>query len=80
MRGEELINRRNQSPFQPFRIHVSDGAAFDLPHPEMLHVSRSMAMIFEPASDLGEGSFEDYYLVVLHHITRIEPLERKASA
>lgn len=34
---KELLNRR---PFIPLRIHLSDGTAYDIHHPELLHVVR----------------------------------------
>jgi hypothetical protein len=68
----EMLQRR---PFQPFRIHVSDGTVYEIRHPEMMAVSRSRALVFFPPKGLALPALERYEVVALLHITRLEPVE-----
>jgi hypothetical protein len=35
MRPEDILDMLRKHPFEPFRIHRSDGVAFDVRHPDM---------------------------------------------
>lgn len=37
----ELVRLKRQSPFQPRRIHLNDGRAFDVSMPELMVVCRT---------------------------------------
>lgn len=69
----ELRNHLRRSPFRPFRVHLSDGTAYDVPHPEMAHVTRTEMVI---SLEIGADDIPDHnvYCDPLH-ITRIEPLK-----
>ena len=41
MSFQQLDNVRNARPFRPFTLHMADGRAFDVPHPEFLSRSPS---------------------------------------
>jgi len=81
MRRDELIEALRASPFRPFRLHVSDGAAFDIHHPEILMVFRASAIVGVPVeqSDTNGSTdypdLERYSSIDLRHITRIEELQ-----
>ena len=85
MRRDELIDAIRKSPFRPFRLRVSDGAAFDIRHPEMLMVTRHSAIV--GILECGEnGNTGDVYpeierstTVDLLHVTQIEQLQRRAD-
>jgi hypothetical protein len=79
MRPDDLLELRRERPFQPFRLHLTDGATYEVRHPELVMVGRSKALIGLPAHDLTPGVFERYHTVALLHITRIEPLETPAA-
>ena len=80
MRQEDLIEVLRQRPFQPFRIHLSDGIIYEVRHPELVLVGRSKAIVFFPDPRQPPPAFERYETVALLHITRLEPIEAMASS
>ena len=68
---EESLRRR---PFVPFRIHLSDGTTYDIRHPELVMVGKSIALVGARASDTPGTIFERYDIISLIHITRLEPI------
>ena len=41
----ELLAIQREQPFVPIRVHVSDGAAYEVRHPEMMLVTVSLVFI-----------------------------------
>lgn len=72
----EMLRRR---PFEPFRIHLTDGSTYDIRHPEMMVVDRSKAFVFFPPADMALPAVERYEVVSLLHMTRLEPLQHSAA-
>jgi len=48
MSQQDLLEMLRQRPFQPFRIHASDGIVYEIRHPEMMVVGRTKGLIFFP--------------------------------
>ena len=76
MDQQYLVEMLRQRPFQPFRIHVSDGKVYDIRHPERMVVDRSKAFVFFPPSNMSLPVIERYEVVALSHMTRFEPLQQ----
>lgn len=77
MRPAEIERQLRQRPFVPFRLCMSDGAAYDVRHPEMLIVSRTVLAlaVYERDARVPEGVvFCDPV-----HIIRIEPTDGRAK-
>ncbi len=79
MRREQLLEVRRTAPFRPFRLRVSDGAFFDIRHPEMLMVTRHTAIVGIPQNGGevdtgGEPEIERATTIDLLHVTQIEEL------
>lgn len=72
MRPDDLRNLLNRKPFRPFRLYVSDGASYDVVHPEMAYVLRGAIQISLPASGVLNVPVERVILVSLLHIARVE--------
>ncbi len=70
---EDLLRMTRRQPFVPFRIHLTDGASYEVPHPELLWVFARLIAVGVPHAR-REGFFEDMHLCPILHITRIEPL------
>ncbi len=72
MRTSEIETQLRQRPFLPFRLRMTDGSAFEVRHPEMLMVSRTIIAlaIHRPRARDPEG----IVLCDPVHIIRIEPL------
>ena len=73
MDADELYRKVREHPFEAFRIHVSDGKAYDVKHPEQIMIGRRSSYV-----GLGdsEGPFQKIAVVSNIHITRSEPLDR----
>ncbi len=75
MDADELLEKVWQRRFEPFRIHLSDGTAYDVAHPEQIMVGRRSSHVGIPGN--REGPFQRIAIVANIHITRIEPLDGK---
>ena len=75
MRPDDIRRLLRTQPFQPFRIHLSDGKAFDVRHPELAMVGRSIVAIGVPSSGEDELVFDHLVHCALIHITRTELID-----
>ena len=80
---DDLLKWLGKRPFQPFRVHLSDGkTTYEIYHPDLVMVSRAAMILGVPAT--GERPFsravEDYELVSLIHVQRVVPLEASAPS
>jgi hypothetical protein len=74
MRAEHLRVFLSQQPFVPLRLHLSDGSAHEIRHPELALVTRTFVRIAYPAADPMTLAADGAVFVVLRHITRLELL------
>ena len=65
----ELLARR---PFQPFRLVMSGGQAYEVRHPETALLTRSDMLIGFGESE--EGVPAEFKICSLLHVTTVEPL------
>ena len=72
MRSRELIELQREQPFNGLRIYVSDGAVYEVRHPEMMLVTRDRVHIALPPPR-GDVPVRAVYCDPLH-ITRVEPM------
>ena len=78
MRPDEIRAHLRKQPFRPIRIYVSDGAFYDVRHPEMMFVTRTEVVI-----RLDPGDNEIPERSAYCDPIRIEPLDgtkRKRSS
>jgi hypothetical protein len=73
MHPEELFLAARRQPFEPFRLCVSDGAAYDIRHPDMILPGRRAAVIGLPHDPAQP--YERFVTVALLHVTQLEPLD-----
>lgn len=74
MRPAQVRDHLKTEPFRPIRVHISDGSAYDIRHPEMAYVTATQVMI---ALKMSEEDLPDKVIFCDPvHITRIEPLDR----
>ena len=76
MRADELLEFVRRQPFTPFRIHMTDGQAYEVNHPERILISRSLAIV---AVGGKNGIAERTHHVSLLHIVRVEDLADASS-
>lgn len=74
MAPEELRDSLKQQPFEPFRIVLTDGASYDIRHPDLLWVGQRTAYV-GLTGEPGQTFFERAVKVDLLHVTRVEPLD-----
>ena len=72
MRPDDLRRLLRQQPFRPFRLHVSDGATYDITHPEMAAVTPGAVRVWLRAGRPPAPTVERVVLVSLIHVTRLE--------
>jgi hypothetical protein len=64
-----LLRRR---PFEPFRIHLTDGTVYEVRHPEMAMLTLSVVWLYFPAKEQPVPVAESKVVVTLRYIVRIE--------
>jgi hypothetical protein len=73
---KDIVAELRNAPFQPFRIHLSDGRAFDVLHPDQAMVSRAHVVLGIPAEAAGDGGvFETTTKISILHITELRPIQ-----
>ena len=79
MAPEELRDVLRTQPFQPFRLVMTDGQAYEIRHPDLMMVGRRSAIVGLPGQP-GRTFYERTVQVDLLHVIRLEPLEAAPSA
>jgi hypothetical protein len=74
MEAEEIHRTLKQQPFQPIRIHISDGASYDITHPDQVIVAKRWLHI--GLGGVNGGPFQNIAVVTNLHITRLEPIRQ----
>ncbi len=73
----QLRERMNETPFRPFRIHLSDGSSYDVPNHDAAFVTRQgMEVGIDPDADSIPGRV---VFCAMLHISRIEDLNVQAA-
>jgi hypothetical protein len=76
MRAEDLHEFTRKRLFKPYRIHTTEGLAYEIRHPDQVIVLRSRVVIGVG----GENGVPDHLEhVALLHVVRIEELEPQPS-
>jgi hypothetical protein len=81
MQRETLREWLKRQPFQPFRVHLTDGRRFDVLYPRMNLLAQTFIKIGIPAPDIPSEIVCDHTEYMrLDEITSIEPLAADTSA
>jgi hypothetical protein len=79
MRPDFFNRLLRHQPFQPFRVFVSDGATYDVAHPEAALVEgATLAVQVQPAG-FAEPPGTRYAQISLIHVSRVEIYRRGAA-
>jgi hypothetical protein len=70
----DLLDRLRLRPFRPFRIHVSDGTSYDIPHPDQASPSLTAVKVFIPVSDPTSPLWDEFLTISMWHVVRLEPI------
>ncbi len=74
MSPADLLQALRKRPFEPFRIEVSDGTAYEVRHPEVALVGLGSVVIGIPPLGATQLPYERYETVSLRHIVKLIPL------
>ena len=77
MTANDIIQLLDAAPFVPFRIHLTNGQTYDVPHRDFVWVERNRLLIAKP-SPKSDRSMERVDFVSLLHVESVAPLERAA--
>ncbi len=77
MRPEDILEILRSTPFEPFRVYLTDGAVYEIRHPDMAIVQRSKVIVAVPGPAEPDGPAERTVNCALIHITRTELLNGK---
>ena len=80
MRPEDIREFLQRRPFQPFRITLTDGRSYEIRHPELAMVGRSVLIIGWPAPGDSSPIFDRFVWVSLLHIMQVEPTSVAGSS
>lgn len=73
MTQEDLLDAARRQPFEPFRVILTTGAAYDIRHPDLIMVGRRAAVI-GITNEPGGTAFDRTVKVDLLHVVGIEEL------
>ena len=76
IRFEDVRERVDKRPFEPFRICLTDGRAYDITHPELCLPGRRTVYVGVPDPKLRRAVLR-VDQCALAHIVRFEPLDGK---
>ena len=79
MRPEDILRLLRTRPFEPFRLFLSDGASYEVRHPELALVGRSTVVVGLPGAQGPDGPVEQMVNCALVHITRTQPINGAAQ-
>ncbi len=80
IRPEGIREMLRKQPFQPFRMHVSNGQSYDVKHPELELVTRGTIVVSKPVAGSEEPIGEGFHHVSVLHINNIELLPITSAA
>ena len=78
MPPSDLLEALRVRPFVPFRLHVSEGATYEIQHPEMMLVGLASVVIAIPA-DPASPYYHRTETVAARHVIRLVPLEQPVA-
>lgn len=73
MRLDEIRAALRRVPFEPFRIHLTSGQAYDVRHPEFAAVTRHSVYVGLPMTD--EEVPDRMVQCDLVHVVALEPID-----
>jgi hypothetical protein len=72
MRPDEFRDLLRRRPFRPFRIHLTNGMTYEVRHPEMAVLERSIVWLYRATSPFTVPVADRGEFIVLIHIVRGE--------
>ncbi|HEV3255781.1 MAG TPA: hypothetical protein VG013_02760 [Gemmataceae bacterium] len=79
MPPEALLQALRQRPFAAFRLYVSDGALYEVRHPDLVWLAPGYVVIGVPPAVPQPATIQRHEVVALQHVTRLEPIPALAA-
>jgi hypothetical protein len=79
MRPADLYRILHQQPFQPVRVHLTDGRCYDIRYPYQAVVGKTFFDIGIALPNQVEGIYDHVESIDPADIARVEPLETTTS-
>jgi hypothetical protein len=79
LRPEDIQQQLRKRPFEPFRIHLTDGTTHEVRHPDMVIVGERFIAVGVPRSPQMGSVADRIETAALMHIVRLEPIGTPAS-
>lgn len=73
MTQEELYEVARRQPFEPFRVILTTGATYDIPHPDLIMIGKRSAVI-GITNDSNATVYDRTLKVDLLHVVAVEEL------
>ncbi|MGB2984729.1 MAG: hypothetical protein WBE26_02505 [Phycisphaerae bacterium] len=73
MRQQEVRELLRKEPFQPFRIHLSNGETYEVRHPEFAALTRTSVIVVIPSSN--EDNIDQVVQCDLLHVAVMETID-----
>ena len=77
MTADEIKNFQKTQPFKPFRIVLSDGKNYDVPHPNFVWV-RTSTVYVATRGDSVRGLWDDYDQIELSRVKEVQVMSATA--
>jgi hypothetical protein len=75
--AKDLLKRVREQPFTPFRVVVSEGASYEVRHPDQIMVRRDSAVIGLPSDD--EDFMDNSVVVDLMYVISLDSIAPKKA-
>ena len=81
MRPEDILDRLEDRPFKPFRVHLSDGTTVDVPEAGMVIVGQSSAVLPSRFAKDEEGRrlAKHWRTIAINHIVQFTDLSEPVN-
>lgn len=80
MEPQTITDWQSANPYQPFRVVMTDGRAFDILDPRLVMPGRSTLLIGIQTPNEPPGVFDHYISAAMIHVVRIEPILVNANS
>ncbi len=70
---ERILQLLRQQPFQPFRLHLTNGMVHVIRHPDHLMVAQTYLVVGVPVSDTATHEVSEVINRSLLHVVAVEP-------
>ena len=72
MDPQEVVSFLRRQPFEPFRIHLTDGTVYEVHHPDQCIVTFSAIHVAVPKRQVDYAAGVAAYALI--HVNRLEPI------